>query len=59
MKETTKVNNPKKRMAIFHSLMAVEFHPENRKTRQSMLQDLQRFEQEGKLRIYYPEVHYE
>lgn len=50
------INDPKKRMQIFQSLMSVEFHLRQSKTLQETLGELKELESEGGLRVYYPEV---
>jgi len=55
MNENIKVNNKRRQMDIFKSLLAVEVHPSFKKSRDEMLKELKHLEEDGKLRIYYPE----
>jgi hypothetical protein len=55
MKDSIPVNHPKKKMAIFKSLMSVSFHAIPTKTQAEITKDLTKLEKQGKLRIYHPE----
>ena len=55
MRDSIKINNKKKQMAIFQSLMEVEWHGDRPRNREEIQKDLQKFEKQGKLKIYYPE----
>ena len=50
------INDPRKCMQIFSSLMSVEFHAVLNKTQVNINKELKELENQGKLRIYYPEA---
>ena len=56
MKDHTLINDKKKAMQIFYSLMDVQLHGSVSKSLQNMLREQKKAEMEGKLRIYYPEA---
>ena len=54
MNENVKVNNKKKQLAIFNSLLATEIHASFTKRQEEVNKELTQLEKEGKLRIYNP-----
>ena len=55
MNDAQLINDRKKAMRIFNSLMAIDIHTHT-KTREELLKELKMLEDQGKLRIYYPET---
>lgn len=55
VKDSIRINDKKRAMSIFKSLMSVRLYGNTAKTQQHLLKELQEREKKREFRIYYPE----